>query len=211
MSYIDSYAHELVGLFGPLPVYHPLENIASDGLDMHFSCSTEQIVIGGGSGEHSGLVIVNPTAAVACFLDDQISTVIGQDLDSKYYPLVDVAELWEPIVSGYTELPEEILHFAGWGVQEYRDFFELCKSHNMPNPYYDDGDIYFEAWLTYGIGEFIFYALPNLASKLIGKLETPYQFFHHLHYNNILIYPPNMPVYANGGNAWDFSRRNISA
>ena len=27
MSYIDSYPHELVGYFGPVPVYRPLEDI----------------------------------------------------------------------------------------------------------------------------------------------------------------------------------------
>ena len=52
MSHIDSYPHEIVGLFGRLPVYHPLEDIPEppEGHWEHdFGCTTEQLVIGGGS------------------------------------------------------------------------------------------------------------------------------------------------------------------
>jgi hypothetical protein len=33
MSHIDSYKHEIVGLFGSLPVYHPLEDIPEPATD----------------------------------------------------------------------------------------------------------------------------------------------------------------------------------
>ena len=46
MSHIDSFKHELVGLFGGLPVYHPLEVIDGD-----FRCDPTQLLLGGGSGE----------------------------------------------------------------------------------------------------------------------------------------------------------------
>ena len=71
MSYIDSYKHELVGMFGSLPVYHPLEDIPGSSepeLSGEFACSTKQIVIGGGGGEWPGLVITNPIGAVIEFL-----------------------------------------------------------------------------------------------------------------------------------------------
>ena len=60
MSHIDSYKHEIVGLFGCIPVYRPLEDISEPGDDdpqLDFGCTTEQLVIGGGPGEHLGLVL----------------------------------------------------------------------------------------------------------------------------------------------------------
>jgi hypothetical protein len=78
MSHIDSYKHEIVGLFGSLPVYHPLEDIpepATDQLQHDFGCTTEQLVIGGGSGEHSGLVFRDAQGAAAIsFLKVAFST-----------------------------------------------------------------------------------------------------------------------------------------
>jgi len=60
MSHIDSYKHEIVGLFGCLPVYHPLGDIPAppdNWPEYDFGYTTEQLVIGGGPGEHLGLVL----------------------------------------------------------------------------------------------------------------------------------------------------------
>ncbi len=62
MSYIDCFKHELVGMLGYLPVYHPLE-----GVDGSFICGAHQLLLGGGGREHSALVIENSTSAVAYF------------------------------------------------------------------------------------------------------------------------------------------------
>ena len=87
MSHIDSFKHEIVGLFGGLPVYHPLEDINGD-----FKCSTKQLVIGGGSGDQpmqtsSGVVIaaqaVKLLAAVFAkrgeLTDDLLPLTVGRD------------------------------------------------------------------------------------------------------------------------------------
>lgn len=60
MSHIDSFKHEIVGLFGGLLVYHPLEDIQGD-----FVCTPKCLLIGGGSGEHPALVIESPLKAVS--------------------------------------------------------------------------------------------------------------------------------------------------
>ena len=69
----------------------------------------------------------------------------------------------------------------------------------------------FWRWLVCSLGEFIYFAMPELAPNIMSKLPDPYATFVHERFNNILIIPPNMPVYANGGNAWTFGRRNLPA
>ena len=73
MSYIDAYDHEYIGSLGYLPIYRPLQVIDGDkwgGYD--FSATPDNLVLGGGSGEHPGLVVHKPGSLVAKFLYDQI-------------------------------------------------------------------------------------------------------------------------------------------
>ncbi len=189
LSYIDSYKHQQVGLFGNIPVYRPLENIApSDNprWDGDFGCSIQQLVIGGGSGEHPGLVIQNPAAAVAEFALTCEDFTDDEARCNELYPLL----VGEPFL------------FAGWGVADYHGFFEHCTSATLPNPFDPDGGISFETWLLAGIGEFIYYAMPDLALETVALIAPLHVEKHHIRYNNITIIPPNMPVYANGGNAF---------
>ena len=205
MSYIDSYRHEIVGQFAGLPVYHPLEDIpGSDDPDMDgdFACSTGQIVIGGGGGEWPGLVVENPTATVLLFL---IHGLEGEELEKK----IGNQDL-EKIEDEYL-YKGDILNFCGWGVADTHQFYQLCVSEALANPYRQgEEDISFEDWLARGIGEFVFYAMPDLADPLMSKLKDPYQGLKHIRYNNIGLIPPNMPVYANGGNAWGFVRKKAA-
>ena len=55
---------------------------------------------------------------------------------------------------------------------------------------------------------FLIFAMPELAEPFMSKLKTPYKGFEHIRYNNILLVPPNMPTYSNGGNAWKMTRAN---
>ncbi|MEP2446300.1 MAG: hypothetical protein ABJI69_03650 [Balneola sp.] len=180
MSHIDSFKHELVGLLGYLPVYHPLEKIDGD-----FKCDSSQLLLGGGSGEHPALVIENPTSAVAYFLTE----IIEHEKELEH---------WEEIISPYLNYDlTELLTFYEWDIERFSSFHKMFKSKSLPNPS-NGNDI--ERWLILGIGEFIFFSMPELAGELINKLENPYENFHHISYNNIMIVPPNFPVYANGGN-----------
>jgi hypothetical protein len=194
MSHIDSFPHEIVGLFGGLPVYHPLDDIRGD-----FECSPRQIVLGGGSGEHPALVI-DPLPATATFLADRLS--YAQDKrHEKLHPFVDA---WSEVIAMHVpDAPGDALTFYDWTEETHRRFRARCMSAAMPVPYEDIpmfGSL--ETWLARGFGEFIFYAMPELVSEIIERLDDPYEPFFHIHYNNILLIPPNMPVYANGGNAF---------
>ena len=189
MSYIDGYKHQQVGLFGNIPVYRPLEDInPSDNLRWNgdFGCTIEQLVIGGGSGEHPGLVICSPAAAVAEFAFTCEDFTEDEALYRKLYPLLDA---------------EQFL-FAGWGVTDYHGFYEHCVSPTLPNPFDPYGDLSFETWLLAGIGEFIYYAMPDLTPVTVAAIAPLQTEKHHIRFNNIPLIPPNMPVYANGGNAF---------
>lgn len=55
MSHIDSYDHSEVGLLFGIPLYHPLTEI-----DMDFGsppANSSSFILGGGSGEHSAMII----------------------------------------------------------------------------------------------------------------------------------------------------------
>jgi hypothetical protein len=181
MSHIDSFKHELVGHFGHLPVYHPLQDIEGD-----FISNPDQLVLGGGSGEHPALVFESLPHAVALFLEDEIKTnkKIGH---------------WHPVIKPLLNKPiENLLTYYEWNQETHEKFEQFCRSFAMLNEFM--GKTTLEKWLLLGIGEFVFFSLPHMAKTIMEKLENPYQHFYHIKYNNIMIVPPNFPVYANGGN-----------
>ena len=195
MSHIDSFKHEIVGLFGSLPVYHPLEDIHGD-----FACTPRNLLIGGGSGEHPALVIESPLEAVALFLNKELEALENTELSPERFPLKTKIDEWSPMIAPYlTSSHHDILTFYEWDSDTYSNFDNLCKSTALPNPLYEEQ---LETWLILGIGEFVFFAMPDLAFEIMTKLENPYIYFNHTYYNNIMVIPPNVPVYANGGNAF---------
>ncbi len=200
MSHIDSFKHELVGLFGGLPLYHPLEKIDGD-----FQADERQLILGGGSGEHPAMVIENPLAAVAWFLRDELNSLKGDNIKTKDYPLKRYIAQWESVIKEHESWDSnEVLKFYDWTIETYKNFYDLSTSKAMPNPYSEDSSKEIEEWLILGLGEFIFFAMPELASPILEKLEEPYQYFTYMQYNNVLVIPKNFPLYANGGNAFKF-------
>lgn len=196
MRHIDSFKYEIVGLFAGLPVYHPLENIEGE-----FKCTSNQLVIGGGSGEHPALVLEDPLAAVAWFIYEALETL---DNDSNIF------EEWEDIINPYLNYDsDEILKYYAWTIETFHSFAEICKSEGLPNPFRGSVNS-IESWLILGFGEFIYYAMPDLAGEIMSKLKKPYKQFHHMLFNNILLIPPNFPVYANGGNIFGNIRARSS-
>ena len=177
MSFIDGYKHQLVGYFGYLPVYRPLEDI--DGPKQEFSCPRGGLVIGGGSGEHPGLVLRDPAGAVAEFLRET-------------WPERAAEAGWREAIHDHLRTPSDCLDFASWDVEDHVRFYTLCTTA-VPNPYDPEGTASgFESWLCCSLGEFVFFAMPELARDLV-----------HVYWNNILLLPPGLPLYANGGSAWD--------
>lgn len=202
MSHIDSFKHEIVGLFGSIPIYHPLEEIDGD-----FQADETQLILGGGSGEHPAMVIENPVKSVALFLKKKLEPLKDPKLKEKYYPLKRLIPDWEPVIDPLLPgAPEEVLKFYDWEPEDFERFEKLCQSPAMANGFWRGN---FQEWLVLSFGEFIFFAMPQLATKLMNKLgDDPYRHFLHTEYNNIGLIPPNMPVYANGGNAFASNWKN---
>ncbi|XBQ17166.1 MAG: hypothetical protein ABL308_04630 [Oceanicaulis sp.] len=196
MSHIDSYDHVLVGYFGPLPVYRPLEDIAfppEGERSEDFGCRTDQIVIGGGSGEHPGLVLERPGAAMAAF---------ALESDSFAFPTVERIALDAHVGAA------PVHQRYGWTKDRERSFARLCRSDAMVNAHWPGaGDL--DRWLTLGFGEFCYAAMPELdpdmAARLRGFQREPLK---HVYYSNILLPPPGLPVYARSGTAFEARLRH---
>ena len=196
MSHIDSFKHEIVGRLGKIAVYHPLQKINGE-----FICGPDNILIGGGSGEWPAIIIKNPKAAVAEFLSSELSAYDLDD-DEVEWPIVKVKEHWLNVIDPHLNLPyNNIIEFCEWTVEDYVRFQKHCCSEGLQNPFDTElHELGFENWLILGVGEFVFYAMPELANEIVSKLIDPYNYFSHITYNNILLIPPNMPVHANEGN-----------
>lgn len=189
MSHIDSYRHEIVGLFGSLPVYHPLEDILASetGIAEDFGCTTGQLVMGGGSGEHPGVVLLDPQSAVAQFV-----------YESGDFDLSDVQRSH---LSDLIGLPPRF-NFVGWSTEDHHWFYEHCVSCALPNRFDPDDETSLEDWLHLGFGEFVYYAMPQLSARLVDTFRPQQLDASRIRYSNITAIPPGMPVYANGGNAF---------
>ena len=190
MSHIDSFRHAIVGDFIGLPVYLSLEDMDGD-----IRCPAHSLMIGGGSGEHPALVISDPCAAVARFLDEELPSL---RMSRK------LREAWRDSYASHRQQDDAgILTFCRWTGDDHEAFRRRCETtapcHSY-GVYRAEKSLY--QWLILGVGEFIFFAIPGLAPDIMTRLEAPYGYFHHIRYNAIMLIPPNMPVYANGGNAF---------
>jgi hypothetical protein len=193
MSEIDCWKHELVGMFGSIWVYRPLEDIAEDVGE--FDCKTNQLVIGGGGGEHPALVLKDPERAVEMF-----AVCADGDESNKDQKEFDIPDDVEQRLRFKDR--EDVLGFYNWNSETHHNFFLRCTRGFLPNPYDPKCGTGFDDWLILGFGEFIYYAMPELAPKATKFFEQYQINALHMRYNNILAVPPRIPVYANGGNAF---------
>jgi hypothetical protein len=177
MSYIDTFDHELVGFFAGLPLYHPLEAVTGSGGD-EFGCTPRQLVLGGGGGEHPAIVLAHPTAAVVAFLQ-QAAPPDGLLLSTEAEQFMDA-----------TPSLDECLHFAGWGIADFVSFHERCSAPTFATPYHAKRDGALEAWVLCNLGEFIYFALPELAPDVQTRLADLCAHVRRPRYFNVQILPP---------------------
>lgn len=173
MSYIDLFKHNLLGHFLLLPIYLPLEN--SNGEE--FSFTTENLVIGGGSGEHPAIVIHNLDKVVAMYLLHCLITLEenGQEIPQEIYDqLYDLAND-----------KRKVLEFCNWSIDTYRNFAEMVDKYAL-NPAQCsifDGAINYEDYLASAIGEFLYHSIPEIVPnfekfKQINVGDYARFFFH---------------------------------
>ena len=152
MSYIDTIKHELVGYINGLPIYHPIESTEkADWGDYDFACTPENLVIGGGAGEHPALVMHRLGSLVALYILFCIKK------NSEYFPDTFIAPPEETIdhLNEIAFYMGETLEFCSWSMTEIRDFVELAKSPLHATPLLEKQAP--EEWLKLSVGEFVYY------------------------------------------------------
>lgn len=209
MSYIDTIDHELVGVFAGLPVYHPLDTITGNPPNSRdFNCNPLQLAVGGGSGEHPGLVLQRPDCAVGYFIDLWLEQKSDPNTQAMSDNLQALQATWKTFVDDLDDVPfDEIWHLAGWSVSRYAQFYERCQSAGLCKPFDPQQDETFEYWLTASFGEFVFFALPDLVPDLSARLPDARAAIRQAFYVNILIPPPGYDLpygrtEANGQVTW---------
>jgi hypothetical protein len=193
LSYIDTFDNEMVGYFGGIPVYHPLEVVPA--LPNEDPRNPENLVIGGGSGEHPGIVVKAPGEAVVCFVRtwfEESPSLSPEELQS----LQPALGAWPDAYSrkSWSDCQRNdwmhIFEFAGWRAADYVEFTNRCASRAFHRPYDPGKDHSLEQWLAASVGEFILLAMPELAPDAIHRLGDLRTYVLGEMYRNILLLPP---------------------
>lgn len=189
MSYIDTFDHEFVGYFGGIPVYRPLESVPSlpDDDPRDFACGPENLVIGGGAGEHLGIVLKAPGDAVDYYMHAWLRYLELQ-YPEEHEALRPLIEAWRA-VSAPVDL-RQVVAFAGWQVADYAEFSARCSSQAFLRPFDRREDASLEQWLVESLGEFVLLAMPELAADALARMGDLRGRITGGIYGNILLAPP---------------------
>jgi hypothetical protein len=199
MSYVDTFDNEFVGYFGGVPVYHPLEVLPPlpDDDPLDFACGPENLLIGGGSGEHPGIVVKETGETVVCF--------VRAWLDETPFLSPDERQALRPTVEAWADAAGRrqprsdwghVFEFAGWAVTDYVKFSTRCASRAFHRPFDPDKDASLEQWLAASVGEFILFAMPELAEDAVQRLGDLRRHVSGDIYRNILLLPPGYPCWG---------------
>jgi hypothetical protein len=188
MSYIDTIKHELVGYINGLPIYHPLElNKAGRWGEHDFSCAPDNLVIGGGAGEHPAIVIHGLGSLVAAYI------LFCIEKNTEHFPERFTPPPEETIsrLSDIAYDTEVNLEFCGWSMSTTRDFVELAKSPLHVTPLSQKQSP--EEWLKESIGEFVYFSLPELNPyhEEINNLPGMENWLPGYWMSNVTCPPPN--------------------
>ncbi len=193
MSYIDTFDHELVGFFGGLPLYHPLEVVSGTSVPGEFACSPSQLVLGGGDGEHPAIILHDAAGAVTIFVGLWFEAGNKQDdLSTEALAILDQAPT-----------PTRCLKYADWELEKYASFFARCLSPAFPTPYRIERHMSMEGWFVASLGEFIYFSMPELATETVKLLHEADVRIHEPLFFNVTVPPPGSlrSGQANGGEA----------
>jgi hypothetical protein len=207
MSYIDTFDHELVAFFAGLPLYHPLEQV-SGSLDRpdEFACSPGELILGGGEGEHPAMILREPGMAVRHFLGAALMSRTSQ-LPAREQAMLDD-----------TPLAGRCLAFPGWSLEEIVEFAARCMAPGFVKPFLRERDGPMERWVACNLGEFVYFAMPELAAGTLADLPAAQASVAAPMFLNVLILPPGYGAPAGryraesgtviwGNYAWASTRR----
>lgn len=166
MSYIDTFNHEIVGNLNGLPIYHPLE-VVKGSYPEDFDCTPQNLVLGGGAGEHPGLVIHHLGSLAASYL----LFCIEKDQDFRGAMAYGLPKETIKKVRDIAYGNGNRLTFHEWSMRHHSDFVERAKSSLHGRPLEDKQSA--EAWIFLSIGEFVWFSLPELNEKLDEIMSLP--------------------------------------
>jgi len=202
MSYIDSHDHEYIGCLGYLPIYRPLQNIEGDKWEgYYFSANPRNLILGGGCGEHPGLIVHKLECIAAKFLYDQITEEEEEKISKKDTDyLIDLC------------YADEILEFCSWSVNNYASLKEMAGSTTFITPLGEDEEV--EEWLCKSLGELVFFSLRDLNPEYEKLLEIFGPFGIEATMRNVACPPPDFPAcggrrISNGKVVWGLNRWEV--
>ena len=179
MSYIDTFDHELVAFFAGLPLYHPLEQVSgSPDRPDEFACSPSELILGGGEGEHSAMILREPGMAVRHFLDGALMSRTSE-LPAREQTFLDD-----------TPPAGQCLAFPGWSLEEMAEFAARFVAPGFVKPYHRERDGPLERWVACNLGEFVYFAMPELAAGTLAELPAAQARVSGPLFLNVLILPP---------------------
>lgn len=151
MSYIDCRDHSFVGTMFGLPVYHPLGDYDED-----FVANPTNFVIGGGGGEHPGMVVQSLDGCVLRYLS------FCYDNEDKEVPdwLAElIHEVWEihpDLLIQYGWSMENTINFGTKAKAKFKDAFDVKREiHSI------------ESMIEIMIGEFAFYSAHQMLTPIV--------------------------------------------
>lgn len=203
MSYIDTINHSHVGYFASLPVYHPLQDLDIEGQD-EFSATPANLVIGGGGGEHPGMVIQSLDACVWSYLK------FCAEVDNKDTDEIDFFTKWDDNIKD-----EECYYHASynliyqyWGLEDITKFTLKVKEiyHNSIKYLKDKKEVenyHAEKQINVMFGEFIYYAAQHLLSpefkehiKNADEKLLKEEVYFYCIFNAINVIPKGYPAFG---------------
>lgn len=184
MSYIDTFDHQYVGAFAGLPIYYCRTPVEGTGR-AEFGCGPNNLVLGGGHGEHPALVFHR----LDCLATHFVLHAVGEN-DEDGRPVKDQFgdfPLWD-----YLDVPfADLFEYAEWSAKHYHGFYERCRSVALDRPFGVDDHLSFEDWLAVCFGELVWFSFPELIATLAPVREMhPYL---RAFSNNVMIPPPGYP------------------
>lgn len=165
MSYIDTLNHSYVGNFCELPVYHLLQDTVN-GFEPEFIATSNNLVIGGGSGEHPAMVVQNLDVCVWDFLEFIANQSHTEISDTKIY------DVWFDNLS-----PENLeqynanLKYSNWTMQSITNFSNIVNAqYAKATQYMISAEDAVETKISIMLGEFIYYSGRHLLSEDLQNL-----------------------------------------
>lgn len=157
MSYIDTIPHIMPGTLAGYSIYAPLCTYKiKDQAWGHpeFQCHPRNLVLGGGSGEHPGLVVHH--------FDDLVRLYLLEAIEAQLSKNETFSQLEAFLLEGWTFDSQRCFEYCGWGAEDFATLVSRSQAEDLAYPYVKARDASFERWLALSLGSFCFHHLSCL-------------------------------------------------